>query len=148
MLRRILLKFGAVALILFGTLSMQSQETKSENEQKQAFINSLTDTQKADYKSYREQKKALRKTMEATFSPEQLVILNNSELDKKAKREALKQTYTDAQKEQHKANKMTNKSAKEAFVATLSEEQKALMPKGLQVKQGKGKKKGKKKAQE
>lgn len=164
MLKGTVLKFAAASLILFGATSLQAQETTSEKascsktctkgegmkkqmkeKKKQAFIESLSEEQKANYASMKEQKDASRTSMEASFSAEQLAIVNNKELDKKAKREALKTTFTDAQKEQSKANRLAGKNAKDAFVATLSDEQKELMPKG---RHGKGKKGGKKGHQE
>lgn len=148
MFKKILLKCAAASVILFSGLSMQAQEaTPEKGMKKEVFVKSLSEAQQADYASFKESKKSSKAALEATFSPDQLAILNNKELDKKAKREALKATYTDAQKEQRKADAMANKSAKDAFIATLSEEQKALMPKGLQGAGKKGGKKGKKKAE-
>lgn len=149
MLKGIIAKSLVTAVLVFGSVAVRAQEappakascsktcTKGEGMKKKAFMESLSEEQKQAYMSLKENKKASRAALEATFSPEQLAVVNNQELDKKAKKEALKATFTDAQKQQREANKAANKSAKEAFVASLSDEQKALMP---ERRKGKGKK--------
>lgn len=159
MLKGIIAKSLVTAVLVFGSVALRAQETapvkakascsktctKGKGMKKQAFINSLSEDQKATYAALEQAKKDKRTALEATFTPEQLAIAKNDALDKKAKRESLRATYTDAQKGQMKANKEEGRVAKEAFIATLSEEQKALMPKGGK---GKGKKCDKKEKQE
>ena len=156
MLKETVLKFAAASLILFGTTSLQAQEAAPEKttcekkctkgkgmkkhkreDNKQAFIETLSESQKNTFASLKKQREDSRSAMKASFSPEQLAIVNNKALDRKAQKEALRATFTAEQKEQRQASKLAGKNAKDSFVATLSEEQKALMPKR---RHGKGKK--------
>jgi len=155
MLKGIVLKYAAASLIMFTATSLQAQEstttsketcekkcTESKGNKKHAFMDSLSEEQKATFTSLEKIKKDKKSAFEATFSPEQLAITKNEKLDRKQKHESLRATFTDAQKEQIKANREEGKVAKEAFVASLSEEQKALMPKRHRGKGKRGDKKG------
>jgi 2,3-bisphosphoglycerate-independent phosphoglycerate mutase len=112
------------------TVSAQSDDVsdrreghKQKRELRKEFNESLSEDQKAQLEYQKQLRTEHKETWKATYTEEQLAIVQNEDLSRKGKHKALKSTLSDAQKEMKKSQKEKMKAEKSKFEASLSNEQ-------------------------
>lgn len=136
----------STALVLGLSISSNAQETGKRDFKGERPALNLTEAQKAQMKSMREQEKANRDKFEATLSDEQKAIMKDKTINPKEKKEKLAGMFTAEQKKMMEANRAEAKKRRDEFSKTLSPEQKAEFEKmkDRRGEMGKGFKKGSK----
>ncbi|WP_109300468.1 hypothetical protein [Aquimarina sp. AU474] len=122
-MRNILITAVAILTTVFS-LSAQSEAELTKNKKpKKEFYQNLSEDQRAQLDLKREMLRGHKSAMEATFTQEQLAIVDNENLSRKERRKEIASTMNEEQKAMVKEHREAVKAKNEEFKATLSPEQ-------------------------
>ncbi len=132
-----------VIILCLGITSVIAQAENREEHRKvrKEFYESLSKSQKAQLDYQKELHKEHKKKFHATFTEQQLSIVNNEDLSRIGKRKALKPTLSDTQKELRKSHKIIMEKEKDKFKTSLTDKQLAQFQ-SIKKKRGEKRRKG------
>ena len=113
-----------ILVLFFGILSVSAQHKEGRANHralKKEFYQNLSQGQKDALDNKKRLRKEHKETMKASFTKDQLAIVEDETLSKQEKRKALRKTFSDKQKEMFENHKAFMKEEHKKFKTSLSD---------------------------